>query len=274
MNWRELRLSPPDELKEGLFAALYEVGCQGINETDDGLLAYFPEDISPETITATAENFGVEAELRDIEEQDWYAGWKETVRPFSAAGFTICPPWSEYDPSPDERVIILDPGQAFGTGDHVTTQTVIDALRVWLDEQKSAEGRRFLDLGTGTGIISIAAAFWGIEDITAVDNETPAVETAAHNFELNDLSGRIRLLKGSIGEVGGGYDFIAANIFQEVLIELLPETVAALNPGGTLAVSGLLTGQEQKVILAAISLGLIITRVVHASGWVSVVFKK
>ena len=272
--WRELRLEPPDDIRDAVISALYDVGCQGMEETDGGFVAYFPEEVSPETVMAVVAEYGLVCELVDVVEQDWYAGWKQTVKPFKAAGFTICPPWTQYSAAPGEKLITLDPGQAFGTGDHVTTLTVMDALKVWMAEQPTLEGKRFLDLGTGTGIISIAAAMWGITDITAVDNEEPAVETSAKNFKSNYLTDSIRLVQGSIGDVGVGYDFIAANIFQEVLVELMPETVAALNPGGTLAVSGLLTGQEEKVILAAMQLGLIVTRVVHAEGWVGVVFKK
>lgn len=272
--WHEFKIKLHEEMKEPVVAALYELGCQGITEVDGELSAYFQSDVNPERVTASLSAFyGVESGYEAVPEQDWYASWKENFKPFHAEGIMICPPWEDCNAGPDEKKMILDPGQAFGTGDHVTTSTVLGMLRSWAETPQDIPAKRFLDLGTGTGVLSIAAALYGVVDITAVDVEDDAIHTAARNISLNNMSERISLIHGSIKEAGRGYDFIAANIFQEVLLDLISDIAAALNKNGKVAVSGLLSGQDEKVIQAARSSGLEVEEVVPGSGWVSILFR-
>jgi ribosomal protein L11 methyltransferase len=274
--WHEFTITLPDELKEPVTGVLFGLGCVGITEGDAGLTAYFPGQEEPEKIKeALAATFkGLSVSYKAMEEQDWYASWKEKFSPFHAAGLLICPPWrlDECMPEAGEKILILDPGYAFGTGDHVTTMTVLGMLREWAGSHPDLTGKRFLDLGTGTGILSVAAYLYGIRDITAVDVEEAAVETSARNFTLNGIGDKARLVKGSIGEAGLGYDLIAANIFQEALLELMPDTAGALNPGGRLIVSGLLVGQEQAVITKANEAGLTLLDSSTSEGWVTASF--
>lgn len=272
--WHEFQIKCPDDLKEPVMAALYELGCQGITEGDGELSAYFQSDVDPAMVTGALSVFsGVESSVKPVPEQDWYASWKENFKPFHAAGIMICPPWEDCNSGPDEKKMILDPGQAFGTGDHVTTSTVLGMLKSWAETFNDFPVKRFLDLGTGTGVLSVAAALYGVADITAVDMEDDAIRTAARNISLNNMSERISLIHGSIKEAGRGYDFIAANIFQEALLNMMPDIAAAMNKDGRAAVSGLLSGQEEQVIKAAEASGLDIVEVVPGSGWVSVLFR-
>jgi len=274
--WHEFKISLPDEQREPVTGVLFELGSQGITEEDGCLTAYFPEDANPEEISQALSGFdGVSVAYSPVGEQDWYSSWKENITPFHAAGFLICPPWrlEGCSPGEGEKLLVLDPGNAFGTGDHVTTMSVLEMLREWTASVQGLSGKRFLDLGTGTGILSIAAYLYGIRDITAVDIEQPAIETAAGNFALNGLTDKVTLIKGSIGDAGSGFDLIAANIFQEALVELMPDTVRALNPGGSLIVSGLLAGQEGPVISSAEKAGLKAVSVNTSKGWVSALFR-
>jgi len=272
--WHEFQIKCPDNLKEQVIAALYALGCQGITEGDVELSAYFQSDVDPAMVTGALSVFsGVESSIIPVPEQDWYASWKENFKPFHTAGIMICPPWEDCNAGSDEKKMILDPGQAFGTGDHVTTSTVLGMLKSWVESIHDLHVMRFLDLGTGTGVLSMAAALYGVTDITAVDVEDDAIRTAARNFLLNNMSERISLIHGSIKEAGRGYDFIAANIFQEALLGLMPEIATALNKNGKVAVSGLLSGQEEQVIQAAKSSGLKVVEVIPGSGWVSVLFQ-
>lgn len=272
--WHEFKIKLHEDIKEPVIAALYELGCQGITEGDGELSAYFQSDVNPAKVLKVISDFGgVKASHGVVQEQDWYASWKENFKPFHAEGIMICPPWEDCNAGPDEKVMILDPGQAFGTGDHITTSTVLGMLKSWAESQQGLPGKRFLDLGTGTGVLSIAALLYGITDITAVDVEDDAIHTAGRNISLNNMSERISLIHGSINEAGRGYDFIAANIFQEALLDMMPDIAAALNKNGKVAVSGLLSGQEEKVIKAARASGLEVVEEVPASGWVSVLFR-
>lgn len=271
--WTEIRIQLSEELKEPVAAVLYSHDCQGITDEPGLLTAYFSEGADAEAIKKSLSQFeGVKAEANRIEEQDWYASWKQTFKPVHAAGLTICPPWSSSGPDEGERLLIIDPGQAFGTGDHITTSTVLTLLHEWAKGQPELGKKRLLDLGTGSGILSIAAVFFGLKDIVAVDNEVKAVETAKENFRLNGVEGLIDLRLGSIDMAGKGYDFIAANIFRDVLIEVMPQAAQALNPGGLMAASGMMVGQEVDVIKKAAECGLEILRVIPGSGWVSVLF--
>lgn len=268
--WYEFDIKLPDALKEPVTAVLYELGCQGVQEEHGSLTAYFPVTVSVEgayEALSAFENVSVAYKL--IDEQDWYASWKEKFRPVHAEGLVICPPWLECVSGPGERQLILDPAQAFGAGDHVTTLTVLGMLRAWALSRSDLERMRFLDLGTGTGILTVAACIYGLGEVTAVDTEPSAVEAARRNFELNAVAGRARIIRGSIKEAGSGFDLIAANLYQESLLEIMPRVPAALNAGGSLLVSGLLADQEQPVFQAAGDAGLEVVETVGSAGWIS-----
>lgn len=270
--WREYIIRHPEGLADALSGVLFDLGCEGITEEEGAVRAYFPEDADTSAIDEAISAFvGAEYSHRLMEDQDWYAGWKEGFKPFSVHGLYVCPPWKASDchPGPDDKFILMDPGQAFGTGDHESTVMVIGMLKEWAKTQDGIEGKRILDLGTGTGILSVAAFQFGVRDITAVDAEQKAVETAGRNFALNGMVGNVRLMPGSINEAGRGYDLILANIFQEVLLELMPGISSALNPGGKLVLSGLLAGQEEKVLDAGARSGMKLDRKKTSNAWVS-----
>jgi ribosomal protein L11 methyltransferase len=258
-SWKELTITCPADLREAVTAVLFERGCLGISEEYDTMHAYFSSDTDMGALSAAVYAFkGVTFSRSDVAEQDWHAGWKKTIGPYRVAGLLICPPWKKdvCVPAEGESLVILDPGQAFGTGDHESTTAVLMMLSSWSEKQTGIASKRVLDLGTGTGILSIAAWSFGVRDITAVDIEPKAVETAARNFELNGLTKHIRLIQGSVDDAGGGYDLVLANIFQEVLLDVMPYLAKALNPGGEAVMAGLLSGQEHKVIRSAEAHGL------------------
>jgi len=273
MGWRGLTISFPAELQEPITATLYAHGCQGISEDDGHLTAYFLEDVSTQEVMAALSCFdGTTTEWQSIAEQDWQAGWKEGVGPFRVAGFLICPPWKSCTPVAGESLIILDPGAAFGAGEHETTRMMLTMLREWAGSHDGLGGRRLLDLGTGTGILSIAAHVLGIGDVTSVDVEQRAVDTARSNLALNGLSEKVALIHGGMADAGTGYDVILANIFLEVLIGAMPDAASALKPGGTLIISGLLKGQEDELIKAAKAAGFELHGVCEDGRWVGASF--
>lgn len=270
----QLKISLPDNIREPVTAVLYDLGCEGIEEKDDALIAYFPNSINLDGIKDALSGFdGLSFSNEAVEEKDWQAEWKERFECVRAAGFLICPPWKAQEPLPGEKRLLLDPGNAFGAGDHVTTLTVLKLLKKWADRQENLKenfkDKSLLDLGTGTGILAIGACMMGVGNVTAVDTDASSVEAAENNFALNGLTGKVRIIHGDIKDAGAGYDVVLANIFLEPLLELMYSISAILNPGGTLIISGLLEGQEKAVLREASLRGLSVEESVIEKGWFS-----
>ena len=134
----QLKISLPDNLREPVTAVLYDMGCEGIEEKDDALIAYFPDSANLDEIKDALSMFdGLSFSNEAVEEKDWQAEWKERFECVRAAGFLICPPWKVQEPMPGEKLLLLDPGNAFGAGDHVTTLTVLKLLKKWADRQEN-----------------------------------------------------------------------------------------------------------------------------------------
>ncbi len=282
----QFKITLLSNLREPVTAVLYDHGCTGIEERDDALIAYFPDTVNPDKIIAALSAFdGLTVSREAVEEKDWQAAWKERFECVRAEGFLICPPWKIQGNNPatfitpplspsylkmgmkegaetgyegNERLLLIDPGNAFGAGDHITTLTVLTLLRQWAAAQDNLAGKSLLDVGTGTGILAIAARMMGVVDVTAVDTDKSSVEAAEKNFALNDITDGARVIHGSVRDAGaaGPYDIILANLFLEPLLELMCPVAAALKPGGALIISGLLAGQEGPVLNEAAKSGL------------------
>ncbi|HWR97125.1 MAG TPA: 50S ribosomal protein L11 methyltransferase [Candidatus Methanoperedens sp.] len=189
-------------------------------------------------------------------EEDWGAGWKEHFHPFRAAPHLLVKPtWEECTLAPGDAVIEMDPGMAFGTGLHASTRLALALLE---EHCVAAVPRRMLDLGTGTGILALAAALRGAGEVLAVDNDPDAVAAARHNVARNRLDGRARVLGDDLAALAGPFDLIAANITADVLLALAPLIVARCAAGGRLVLAGVLAGaQEQEVRAGYERLGLV-----------------
>ncbi len=182
-----------------------------------------------------------------LADRDWTAGWKETI-PVLHLGkrVVIKPSWREYVPQPAEIMLEMDPGMAFGTGLHPTTQLCVEAL-----EDRLTPGMRVLDLGTGTGILAMVAARLGAAEVLAVDNDINAVAVAQRNARANGVAHQVRVLHGSLAEVGESYDLIVANILAPVIVDMARSGLATrLRWGGVLIVSGVLAEQVSDVAAA------------------------
>lgn len=206
-----------------------------------------------------------------IADQDWTAGWKESIPVMHlGARVVIKPSWRDYVPQPEEIVLEMDPGLAFGTGLHPTTQLCVAALEDFLHP-----GMRVLDLGTGTGILALVAARLGATEVLAVDNDSNAVAVARRNARDNDVAHVIRLLHGSLPDVGGAYDLVVANILAHIIIDMAKSGLAArVRPGGMLVVSGILAEQAGDVSVVLGQQGLRVTERRQQDEWIAVVARK
>lgn len=179
-----------------------------------------------------------------IEDQDWSENWKAHFKPFTIVpGLVIAPTWEPYQASGSEQVIVMDPGMAFGTGQHETTRLCLEMMR---QSQVLSEGRQVLDVGTGTGILGMAALLLGASQAAAIDNDPEAVKAALINSRLNNLAHRMEITDQSLSEIEDTFGFVAANIVHDVLLELADDLARVTGAEGYLLLSGLIDGEQSE----------------------------
>ena len=182
-----------------------------------------------------------------IEDEDWSNSWKQHFRPFAIVpGLVIKPTWEDYSPAGDELVIEMDPGMAFGTGHHATTSLCMDFIRTAV---QAGNGEAVLDIGTGTGILAMAAALFGADRVMAIDNDPEAVSAAQLNAVQNGLGDKIDVDIRPLESLQGEYSLVVANIIHDVLVAMEPDIRRLTKKGGTVVLSGILReGQADSII--------------------------
>ncbi len=201
-----------------------------------------------------------------IEDEDWATSWQQFFRPFEIVpGLVIRPSWEAYRPEPGQQVLELDPGMAFGTGQHASTRM---ALALVTETCRRQRPEVVLDVGTGTGILAMAALLFGAERAEAIDNDPEAVRVATDNIRINHLQDRIRVSGEGLEICRGPYPLICANIIHDVLVEMAPAFRRLLAPGGRIVLAGILRGEQEKTIGRVYAgLGLQTIRSLHAEEW-------
>jgi ribosomal protein L11 methyltransferase len=233
----------------------------------------------------------IDFKVRAVADRDWLAEWKKSWQPVQAGRFIVAPPWLSESrcigiaggPSTEAILIQINPGMAFGTGTHETTRLCLQAI------DKYYEGGSFLDVGTGTGVLAIAAAkcqkpdtgvpsraarrVWGSQGghalIHACDVDADAIEIAKQNAELNGVADRIDFQVGSVDETNASADFVCANLTAPVIIELLPRLIGATC--GRLVLSGILDSQEELVRSGLAEFGITNFEVDRDGEWIAIV---
>lgn len=205
------------------------------------------------------------------QEEDWENAWKKHFTPVRASNrVVIRPPWHDFSPNPDDFVVILDPGMAFGTGTHPTTR-----LSLQLMEEFLPVGSHVLDAGTGTGVLALAARLMGAGHVDAVDIDPVAVRQASKNIELNNQSDGVRIWEDALAQppYPDRYDFVIANIISRILIEIESSLVASMKQNGTLLLSGIIESKEQSVVDCYRAAGLKLIERRQMSDWVAHIWK-
>ncbi|HEV2529746.1 MAG TPA: 50S ribosomal protein L11 methyltransferase [Thermomicrobiales bacterium] len=207
-------------------------------------------------------------------EEDWAHAWKAFYKPVRVGRRVVVrPPWRDYEGQPSDVVVILDPGMAFGTGTHPTTRLAMAGL-----EDAITSGARVIDVGTGSGVLAIAAAKLGASLVDAFDIEPVSVRSARENVERNELPVPVRVEVGS--DVPGGpfdgrvYDLVVANIIARVLVELVDGITGAVAEGGTLVLAGIIEPREKDVIDAYTSRGFVITARDQIEDWIGMTLRR
>jgi ribosomal protein L11 methyltransferase len=223
-----------------------------------------------------------EPRLQFVGKSDWAESWKEHFHPARVGQrFVIKPSWRDYTPTANDIILEIDPGLAFGSGLHPTTQLCLQIL-----EDTPLAGKTLFDVGTGSGILALAALKLGAQAVRAVDIDDIAVRVTQENFERNGfnpaptpppLEGEGRWAEAAVGSAadtgGRRWDIVVANILAHTLIELMPHLTAAVAPGGQLMLSGMLVEQENGVIAAANAQNLHLSDRRVEEDWVAVVVK-
>ena len=203
------------------------------------------------------------AETEGVEQEDWQNGWRKYYHPMDIGQhLAIVPSWQEYDT--DRVKLILDPGLAFGTGGHDTTRLVLEAL-----EDAVSPGAQLLDVGCGSGILSIAALLLGAEKAVGVDIDPLAVKTAEENGRINGFAPpRFTVRQGDLAKrVSGRYGVVAANIVADAIIALSPSIPRFLKPGGVYIASGIIDTREAEVLSALAACGFAVETRREHGGW-------
>ena len=235
------------------------------------------EQISQETQAALGELFTLyEEPLPELEQEmlaneDWASSWKQHFTAFTIApGLVIKPSWEEYNPASGEQVLQMDPGMAFGTGQHASTRGALQLIQRCMRERIP---QKVLDVGTGTGILAMGAALWGAPAVVAIDNDPEAVRVARENVAQNDLSVCIQVEPTPIVNLNGSFSLICANIVHDVLVDMLPQISRLAAQPGCLVLAGILAGeQERNIAKLYAQAGFILLGCEYAEEWVSLLF--
>jgi ribosomal protein L11 methyltransferase len=285
-TWQIVEAVVTSEAREATEYGLMEAGAVGTetNEIVSGrvrVVGYFDEAAAIEPARARVLDalriYGQSAEAlaeyqtREIADQDWLAEWKRHWQPVEVGCFIIAPPWSPVPSVPSHTVIRINPGMAFGTGTHETTRLCLKAI------EKYYAGGSFLDVGTGTGILAIAAAKLsqkpgrqgGPPPITACDLDAEAITIAKENADLNQVGEHIDFRVGSVDDEIPSADLVCANLTAPVIVELLPSLLGVTC--GRLILSGILESQFEMVNARLLEQATAVNEIMQDNEWIALV---
>ena len=281
MRWAEIQIDAEQGAVDAVGAALYAAGCGGfeVRETaaPPAVAGFLPVD---DRLEARLEQLGTALEqlpecgvtgagteltLRYVEEADWATAWKAYYKPMRIGKrLVVTPPWETPELDADDLPIVVDPGMAFGTGSHPTTQLCLVAL-----EEYVTPGQAVADVGTGSGILAIAAAKLGASPVAANDNDPLAVTIARENAQINGVS-----VQTAETLPPGPYAVVVANILADVIIGMAALLAEWTEPGGTLIASGIIDTREADVCRAIEAAGFTSKDTRQQGEWVALIFER
>lgn len=305
-KWQELTVEVLREAEEAASNILIELGSQGVAIDDSAdylgrvgkygevfpevkqmdtvkITAYYPEHMDIDAVEkevaqrlSALSYFGVNAgdihyDTQELAEQDWAENWKKYYEPTRIShDLTIVPSWTDYEAKTGEKIIRLDPGMAFGTGTHPTTKMSLFAL-----EQVLRGGETVLDVGTGSGVLSIASSLLGAKSIYAYDLDEVAVRVAQENIDLNAGTENIHVATGNLLQgVDIQADVIVANILADILINMTEDAYRLVKDEGYLIMSGIISEKWEMVRESAEKAGFFLETHMIQGEWNACVFKK
>ena len=276
---------PSEELLDELAEGLVALGGAAVEEDVDLLTTYVPAPAEPEPFVAAAADRLAGLAGRDLEilwrwqdDEDWSRKWREGLEPRRVGRrLVVTQPWNPVEPAGDDIVITIDPATAFGTGEHATTRGALRLL-----ESMLRPGDDVLDVGTGSGILAIAAVRLGAGRVLAVESDPGSMDSCRENLERNDAADGVTLVHreadpaylASLGGAGfeRGFDLLLANMLSGIIVPLLPAFAGAVSAGGRVILGGILVGESAEVRRAAESAGLALAAEETEGEWWTALF--
>ncbi|NLI12989.1 50S ribosomal protein L11 methyltransferase [Pelotomaculum propionicicum] len=305
MKWLEISVRTPVEGVERVSEILLEIGTGGVAIEDPAVILEYAARTQPEewgvpepaadglplvkgylpleeglvrrvaelveSLDLLALSPAPEVSTREVMDEDWSNSWKAYYKPVQVGRrLVVKPSWEEYHARGWELVIEIDPGMAFGCGTHATTSLCLGLLEKYI-----RPGMTVYDIGTGSGILAVAAALLGAGQVTAVDIDPVACRTAGENIERNGVADRVGVVQGDLMNLlGAGADLIVANIIASVITGLAPQAAGALAPGGIFVASGIIRERAEEVVAAFTGAGLTVEEQLAEGPWVALAGKK
>ena len=253
MSWISLRVRPTPGAADAVGAALFAAGALGVHEDGAELVTQFDsvDQVALARDAALAADRGASVEVRRLPDVDWSQEWRRGVHAHTLGPLVVTPPWLA-DAYAAETRVVIEPGMAFGTGEHATTRGVVRLLPRIL-----RAGDRVADLGAGSAVLSIAAAKLGAGRVVAIELDPDAIGNAEENVARNEVADRVTVIEGdatTLLPLVAPVEVVLANIISSVLLELLPTIRAALSDGGHAILSGILQ-EERDTMLSALDAG-------------------
>lgn len=311
MKWSELSIHTTNEAVEAVSNILHEAGASGVVIEDSDELGREREDLFGEIYSLNPDDFPVDGvrvkaylaetsflletveeiklainnltnfdidlghnvvSVQEVDEEDWATAWKKYYHPVKISNrFTIVPTWEDYERvNTDELIIELDPGMAFGTGTHPTTVMCLQALEKTVQTDSSV-----IDVGTGSGVLSIGAAKLGASKIHALDLDEVAVRSAIENIALNKVDHIVRVTHGNLlDNVDEQADIVVANILAEIIMTFTDDAFTIVKEGGLFITSGIIATKKDDVRESLLHAGFEIEEVMMMEDWVTIISRK
>ncbi len=281
MRWMEIVVNAGPDAADAVGEALRASGCDGfaLRDAPPAVIGYLPADDRLEGRLDALQlalrrfpDFGLAPvsdalTLRPVEEADWANAWKAFFKPFRVGRrLVVTPPWETPTLAEGDIPLVIDPGMAFGTGSHPTTQLCLMALEDWV-----RPGMTVADIGTGSGILAIAAAKLGAASVTASDIDPLAVRIAAGNVDVNDVRVQVQVQEAL---PDGPFDLVVANILADVIIGMASQIVERVAPGGVFIASGIIDTRTADVRLAVEAEGFSPLETRELGEWVALLFRR
>ena len=240
-----------DVTTDGMYGALLDESLLNADKTKASVSVFIPETRSVAEAKAFVEgqlaSGGIEYTIETVgcREEDWAESWKKYYHPIKVGKIVVVPAWEDYTPADDEITVTMDPGMAFGTGTHETTRLVISMLQKYVKK-----GDRMLDVGTGSGILSICASRLGADNCAAYDIDPTAVKVARENIAasgVNNITCDVSDLLKGVDLTGGKYNIVAANIVADIIIRMMPDISKYMADDAVLIASGIICPRREEV---------------------------
>jgi ribosomal protein L11 methyltransferase len=264
-GWITVRIYPGSK-RDAVAAALFDAGAQGVQESGDAFITHVSSQEIADAlqVAAIAANEEARVETEPLPDVDWSEQWKRAIHVQHVGGLCVAPPWlaDELDPA---TTIVIDPGMAFGTGEHATTRGVIRLMQAIV-----RVGDRVADLGAGSAVLAIAAAKLGAVNVAAIELDPDAIGNAEENVVRNGVSDRVTVIEGDAAlllPLVAPVQLIIANIISSVLVDLLPVFVSALADGGHAILSGILFAEREMMTRAFTDSGWKVIAEDHEDAW-------